>query len=349
MIKINEKNTSIMVEILSVFLFLFIGYVLFLNNLQGLNRLNGSDVHYGFQRGVTILQGGNPYNEFNMSSMLDQEKVPGFFPLYFYFMAAVTKISNSSFVLFIDNLRLLVFFCYSSLGLLIYSLLRKQSKMLATMGMILFMFNRWTLGLGLKQDTYVLFILLTSMILLHKDKYKYLSFLLFGIATAIKHITVFAFPVYFMSIAWPLFESLRNKNRKNILEELKKAIVSFLIILAPILLPSIYFIQRTPDRFFYSLMFNVTRTSEEAKRSGFDNLLVLYNQDANNSNFYYMLPRIPMVVALTLALYLLFTKKVGYYKYCAIAYFIFIAFNPTLFNQYFVWFTVFFPLSFLKE
>jgi hypothetical protein len=313
-----------------------------------LDSYNNGDVHHGFQRAVSILNGVNPYDEFNPEGMLIQNKVPGFFPLYFYFMALITKISNYSFVLFMDNLRYVVFVAYLCTGLAIYLLLRKKSIALALFGMCLFMFNRWTLNdvFDLKQDTYVIFITILSLSFLKTNKK--LSFLLFGTATALKHLTILISPIFAFEILNQIIRAWKNKGssqalRKNILDML----LCLTLALIPIVIPSIPFIIQTPKNFFSSIMFNVTRKPEASGvklNTGFDKMLVLYNQDKGNNNFYYMLPRIPMVTLLILLIVLYYKKKVLMWEYCALTYVVFVAFNPVLFGQYYTWMMGFLPL-----
>jgi hypothetical protein len=352
---INEKSTSILVEILSVGLILFVGYLLFLNNSHGLETFNNGDVHRGFQRGINVLNGINSYLEFNPDQMLMQEKVPGFFPLYFHLMAVIARISNYSFVLFLDNLRSLVFTAYLSIGLFIYFYLRKQSKLLGVFGMALFMFNRWTLGdvYNLKQDTYVLFPLLISLWQLQKDnvKNKIVAYLLFGVATAVKHLTIFAAPVYALFLVKPFFQFFSNWDKELFLKKLARFVLYIFILVLPILGPSIPYILDTPRHYKNAIMYNLTREGESKKNlgTGFDNLLVLYNQDRNNTNFYYMLPRAPMFIVFLLLVIALFIGKINVWKYCAFAYLIFVIFNPVIFGQYYVWFLAFAPLVLMKE
>lgn len=345
---INQKTVLFLTEIFSILLLFFIGYLLFLNNAKGLNTFDGGDVQRGFQRGLTILNKQNPYLEFNPDQMLDQEKVPGFFPLYFYLMAFIAKISNYSFVLFLDNLRLLVFFCYLGIGLFIYLMLRNQNKLLAFFGSFIFMFNRWTISdvLGLKQDSYVILLLLISLLLLRKNKY--FSFLLYGIATSIKHLTIFAFPIYFIEIITPFFANKKHTNIKNIFTDL---LIGISLMALPVVIPSIPYIKETPRNYFNSIFYNLTRSSEggDGLNNGFDSMLILYNQDKNQTNLFYMLPRLPMLIAFAILLAVLFTKKVTMWQYCALSYLVFIGFNPVLFGQYYTWFMAFFPLVFIQE
>ncbi len=349
---INEENTTLLVEILSVGLIIFIGYILFLNNSYGLNSFDSGDVHRGFQRGVNVLNGVNSYLEFNPERMLHQEKVPGFFPLYFQLMAVIARISNYSFVLFLDSLRYLVFAAYSLVGIVIYLLLRKQSKLLGILGMVIFMFNRWTLNnaFDLKQDTYVLAVLFISLLLLKKNKA--LSFLLFGVATAIKHLTIFLFPIYLLELFLPIMENRSDWRNKKFLGYLGRFFVYAFLLILPILGPSIPYIIETPQHYTSSIMYNLTRDPESnttTLSTGFDKVLVLYNQDRFQNNFFYMLPRLPMFVSFCIIALLYFTKKLTLWKYSAFAYLIFIGFNPVLFGQYYTWLMAFLPLVLVED
>ncbi len=345
--KLNKKTLNRINETLAVLLILFIGYILFLNNTPSLDAYNDGDVHRGFQRAVSILNGVNPYLEFNPNGMLIQNKVPGFFPLYFYFMALIARASNYSFVLFMDNLRYIVFAAYSCTGLAIYLLLRKKSSALALFGMCLYMFNRWTLGdaFNLKQDPYVISTTILSLWLLKRNRR--LSFLLYGTATAIKHLTILISPIFAFEILALIALAWKNKGssqalRKNVLEIL----LCVSLALIPIVIPSIPFIVQSPKNFFSSLMYNVTRKPEASGLqldTGFDKVLVLYNQDKGN-NFYYMLPRLPMVALMVLLIALYFKKKIYMWEYCALTYVVFVAFNPVLFGQYYTWMMGFLPL-----
>jgi hypothetical protein len=347
---LTEKNTKLIVEVLAVFSVLFFGLVVFSNNNLDYSFFQNKDVHRGFQRGVDVWLGVNSYDSFNPKNMLTQEKVPGFFPLYFYFMAVMAWISNFSYVIFIDYLKIFIFLCYSGIALLIYFYLRKESIILAILAMSIFMFNRWTLffALSLKQEPYVLLLLISSLLLLKKNKY--LSFFIFGVATGLKHLTILVFPLYLLDIYLNVF-----KNQKFFVTlkslEFKKYLVCFFLMSLPIIIPSISYYLDTPDKFVNSILFNITREPESMVNSeisiGLDRTLVLYNQDYTN-NFLLFLPRIPLLIVLVLINILLFKQKLSIWSYSALTYLAFISLNPTLFDQYMLWFFAFIAFS-IKE
>lgn len=343
-----SKYLNLIIESLVVFLILFFGLVVFSNNTLDFSFYHNGDVHRGFHRGLDVWAGVNSYLAFNPENMLTQEKVPGFFPLYFYIMAFFVWISNFSFVIFIDYLRFFTFIFYSIIGLLIYFYLRKTSILLALFGMCIFMFNRWTLFdvISLKQESYVLLLLLSSLLLLNKNKY--LSFILFGFATGIKHLTILILPVYFFDYYLNVFKD--KKFLKIVFSDYsKKYLISFFLMSLPIILPSISYFRDTPQNFINAILFNVTREPEstinEGIAVGLDRTLVLYNQDLMSS-FLLFLPRMPLILILIVVNIMLFKGKISTWSYAALTYLSFISLNPTLFNQYIVWFFAFLPFIF---
>lgn len=341
----NDRSLTYLIEVLAVFTLLFFGLIVFSNNTLDFSFYHNGDVHRGFHRGIDVWSGVNSYQAFNPDNMLTQEKVPGFFPLYFYLMAFFAWISNFSFVIFIDYLRFFTFVFYSSIGLIIYFYLRKTSVLLAILGMCLFMFNRWTLYdvISLKQESYVLLLLISSLLLLNKNKY--LAFFLFGFATGIKHLTILLLPLFLLDCYLNVFKN--NKFSKAVFSNaMKKYLFMFILMTLPIIIPSISYFMDTPEKFVNAILFNVTREPESAVNGniavGLDRTLILYNQDLTNG-FLLFLPRLPLIVILIIVNILLFKGSIGLWGYASLSYLSFISFNPTLFNQYIVWFFAFVP------
>jgi len=337
---LTEKNTSILIEIMSVGLILFFGLIVFSNNTFDFSFYRNGDVHRGFLRGIDVWAGVNSYESFNPTNMLTQEKVPGFFPLYFYVMAFFAWISNFSFIQFIDTLRFFTFIFYSALGILIYLNLRKYGKLLAVFGMVIFMFNRWTVFdvISLKQESYVLLLLLLSLLTLSKNKY--FSFFLFGCALGIKHLAILIAPLYIYHI---YLDYLSVKLSKKFFT---KYLFSILLCLSPILIPSIWYLRQNPQKMLNAILFNATRQPESEVVSnyivGLDKTLVLYNQDYSNT-FLLMLPRFPLIIVLVIINIFLFSGHLNKWSYSFLTFLAFVSFNPVLFGQYMMWLFLFVP------
>jgi hypothetical protein len=180
-----------------------------------------------------------------------------------------------------------------------------------------------------------------SLILLNKRTK--LSFLLYGIATGIKHLTVFAFPVYMLELI-----RLSRDIKKNLFQ----VIVLCFLLISPILIPSLPYLSKNRSTFFNAILYNGTRVPEASdtdRNSGLNKLFVLYNQDRFNTPIFYALPRIPLLVAVFALSLALFRKKLDMWQYCAFVYIGFVAFNPVLYGQYFTWTFAFLPFLFPKN
>lgn len=347
---LTEKTTSLALEIGALCLVFFVAYIVFANNTYGLKALTNSDIHWEYEWSISVINNVNPYLKQNPQHMLTQEKVPGLLPLYFYVLGSLAKIADYSVVSFFDLLRVVIFFIHITLGVTIYLLVRSHGKVVALLCMLVFMFNRWVLGSSfqLKQDSLACLLLLVSIHNL-KNK-KYLAFLLYGLATGIKHLTLLVFPIYLLYMAEPILVSIKNTRvSAKVLKPISVSALLFLLFLAPLVISAFPFVTKTPDKFAASLLYNLTREPEgENVRVGFDKLLILYNQDQNNTQFYYMLPRLPFVLILLLVAYLYMSHKINVWVYCALTYTVFIGFNPVVFNQYYTWLFVFVPLGLAK-
>lgn len=335
-----EKTTSVIVEVLAVALIIFIGHVVLLSNSYGLDDMQGSDLHWEFFWATDVSLGTNPYLSFDTKQLLAQEKVPGLLPFYFLVLAYVAKFGDFSFVLFLDFWRYIVFFAYSGVGVLIYLFVRPKSKLLAIFFVMYFMLNRLIISsvAGMKQDLLAIFFVMLALSLIKKNKL--LAFLFFGIATGIKHLTVFIAPIF-------LLEFIEIYSGGVTLEKIKRGVIVLLISTAPIVIPAIPFLVQSPEHFTGSILFNLTREPEAGiqRHTGFDRLLVLYNNEVNNNTFFYMLPRLPFLVVYLMCFYLLVIKRLSYFTFASLAYLVFVTFNPVMFGQYQTWFLAFLPLG----
>ena len=165
-------------------------------------------------------------------------------------------------------------------------------------------------------------------------KHKVVSFLFYGLSVGFKHIGIFIAPILLMPYL----------NKEMNFKDLIKGVLLFLI---PTVIVGLALILNNTQAFAFSMLFSFTRESSKLNTEfGYQNLLVLYDVGVkNNSIIFYLLPRLPLVVFSGLNVGLLLMKRILPLTYCFTALFIFIAFNPVLFSQYFTWIS---PLIFLQ-
>jgi hypothetical protein len=177
-------------------------------------------------------------------------------------------------------------------------------------------------------------------------KHPNISYALYGVATALKHLTILLLPIYicYLVCARSAFDAKST---------VKRILVLVALFLAPIVIPSIPYFLNSPTHMINSIAFNVTREPEtmfddNKEVVGFNKMFVLYNQD-NMSPFLLLLPRIPMIAMFLLLSIIYFKKVLSKWQYAMLAYVIFVSFNPTLFGQYFMWFFTFFCFGYASS
>ncbi len=334
----THKYFALVIEILAFALSFYLVIIVNKSNFKDADHLTTLDIDYEYQQATQIGAGQNPYAKILDYDLLTNRKFATLLPLYYYFLYIIVLAGNFSwynFALIYSN----VLWAAEMFGALaIYFIFRRENKKaLGFVAANFFMFNRWTIAniSDGKQDVIAIFLLMASIYLLtSKNKNaKIWAFFVYGLSMGIKHIGVFVAPIFLM----PLI------NREFSFKDLLKGAALFLI---PTFGVGIPVIVKNPLAFFYSMLFSFTREpSKLGVEFGYQNLLVLYNVGVEKNNiFYYLLPRLPLVVFSALNLVLLWLKKIPTMLYCLTGLFIFIAFNPMLATQYFTWIT---PVLFL--
>jgi hypothetical protein len=255
--------------------------------------------------------------------------------MYYYYLAVVSSAAGNQFTVFIDYFRSQLYFAEFLAGVMIYLIFRKNNnRFLGLIAGSFFMLNRWMIAnlRDTKQDVIAILFLMAALYLLTSanKKLKLASFLMLGLSIGIKHIGIFTTPVFLLPFI--------NKDLK-----LKDLIPAGLLFLLPTVGFGLPVILNNPQAFAYSMLFSFTRApAGKLSDFGFDKLLVLYDVGVKNNNiFFYFLPRLPLVIFSVANFALLITKKIPMYLYCFSSLFVFIAFNPVLFQQYFVWISPF--------
>ncbi len=330
--KASKNYLGIILEAALLILIFKLAMVVNMSNYKLVWEFDRADIKQEYLASVDITSGRNPYNKILDGDLLINRKYTTLFPLYYYFLALIIYYSNYVFEAFMGNYRLVLFFFEAISFLFIYLYFRRVNlKLLGILAASFFILNRWTIDLmaDAKQDIVAIAFIVVSLYFF-KTKIK-LSYLLYGISLGIKHLGIFILPVYFTPIIY--------KTRS-----LKMFLLDLSLIISPILVPSIPFLLDNLKSFVFSIVFSITRKpATTSVPFGYDKVLVFYNVGVkNNKVIYYLVPRIPLVIFSSINLILLFLKKVPVNFYVSSSIFIFIAFNPVLFDQYLTWVTPFF-------
>ncbi len=293
-----------------------------------------NDIYFEYQAAKQLQKGNNPYNRILEGNMIENDKSATQLPLYFYTLAYIRQISDNEFGEFLDNYRIVIFLAHILGGFLIYLFFRKINKRFFGLCAALFyMFNVWSLNsfLNLKQDMPAIALLLLSLYFLKNSKYRWLSYIFYGLSLGIKHIGIFIAPLYFT----PLFFKE---------DSFKKFSLNFFLLMLTIFIPSASLFFDNPLSFINSMLFSLTRSPLDTEITyGYNELLVQYNPSFNTGTlFQQLLPRLPLLIASLLTFVLLILRIIPKTTYAFLAILVFSIFNPIIFPQYMTWVT---PLS----
>ena len=260
------------------------------------------DIYFEYQSAKQLQNGENPYERILGSNMLENDKYATQLPLYFYVLVFIRQMSGNDFGDFLENWRMILYISQLVGGGVIYLAFRKsRSYFLGFCCALFYIFNVWSLNsiLYLKQDMPAISLLLLSFYFLASEKYRWLSYLFFGISLGIKHIGIFASPVFLMPFL--------NKQ-----DSPKQFFQNVTILLASVLLPSLPLFIANPQSFVNSMLFSLTRTPLNSEITyGYNELLVKYDPSYNTGTlFQQLLPRLPLLIASLLSAALLFSHKI---------------------------------------
>lgn len=288
-----------------------------------------NDIYFEYQAAKQLQKGINPYNRILEGNMIENDKYATQLPLYFYTLAFIRQISDNEFGEFLDNFRVIVFWAHVSGGILIYLFFRRvQKRFLGFCLALFYLFNVWSLNsfLNLKQDMLAIALLLLSLYIFRSSKFRWASYVFFGLSLGIKHIGVFIAPLFLTPL---IFKE----------DSLKKFLINMFLLLLTIFIPSAPLFFDNPASFINSMLFSLTRTPLGAEITyGYEELLVQYNPSYNTGTLYQqLLPRFPLLIASALAFILLILKTIPKNVYAFLAILVFAIFNPIIFPQYITW------------
>jgi len=335
---IHRLLTTTVAEILIFALLFFLAYRVYDINKKEIGPRR--DIAVEFATGIELKDGINPYTkvkEFGYD-LLRNRKYNEKLPTYYFFLLGIAATANYDFDTYINIFRWVTYLSAFAAAYFTFLTFKKQSHLLLGYTAAAFLlFNRWTL-LNLrdvKSDMIAIAFLIASMYFLSKKPK--LAYLLYGLSLGIKHVGIFAFPIYLM----PLI----NREIK-----FKKFVEYFSYTLVPTLLPSLVFLIQDAKSFILSVMFSVTRAPSSTNSSvpfGYDQILVKFNPTGIGflTPFFYMLPRLPLILFATLFFYLYVTKKLKGSFFVFGCFLFFATFNPVVLDQYFTWVAAFMMYS----
>jgi len=289
------------------------------------------DIYYDYLAAEQLLKGENPYNRILESNMIENDKYATQLPSYFYFLSLIAKFSQNIFSRFLEKFRLVLFWFQLAGGVFIYLLFRRiNNRLVGYCAAVFYMFNVWSLNsfMYLKQDMIAIALLVLSFYFFRNKTHRWISYVLFGLSLGIKHIGIFAFPMYLTPIFF-----------KN--DSFKRFVLNMLLLIFTILIPTTPLLIDNSLSIVNSMLFSLTRSPRSSEIIyGYNELLVKYDPAFNTGTlFQQLLPRLPLFIASLLCLILLILRKIPLSVYFFISILVFVIFNPVIYPQYITWVT----------
>jgi hypothetical protein len=285
------------------------------------------DTYYLYLDGKRIAEGQDPYSRILQSNMRDNQKYTTYFPGFIGLSYLTYQGRFREYANWLALWRIPFLISNLGIGILIFWVFYARGTPVAGIFFTLFwFFNRWTLFIvevsGL--DFLPIFLLLLSLLLLPRKRC--LALLLFSISLALKQIAIFLIPLF-------LIEAYQS-SEKNWLREM--FLTGVLIASIPAL-TSLPFLVWDARGYVYSIVFSVTRSQFQ------------FVQPANSIDMYLNLDgiaaRIPMLLLMLTAFWLMFKNKVSIFLAAMLTMLTFADFNSVFFSQYMPWFIMLLPFS----
>jgi len=284
----------------------------------------GSDTYYSWVEGDRILRGRNPYARILNGNMDDNKKYATYLPLFYEASAVTQYLGLEYYPKWIAFWRYIFIICNISIGLTLFAILySRRTWAISLLALLFWYFNRWTLNASMTValDLIPIFFMILSLALF--NKYRKVSYLLYGLSLAIKQIAIFLLPLY---LIWEFQQS----------RSIKKTILAGLWIVSIPLIASIPFLFWNAEGFFKSIIFSATRAAQNHfDADSIDTILGLRGLPA----------RIFFLFLLFLAYLTSWQRSVGRYGGAMLVMSVFIAFNSVLFMHYPAWLMALIPLA----
>ena len=322
----NRRNKSVSVILITAILALGASSALYVRSkFRGFDTIR-QDIYYLYVEGKRIISGENPYTRVLEGDMRSNDKYATYLPLFYLLSSASQLAGYRTPRGFVKFWRYVFTFCSIGVGFLIfYILYRGKHPILGLFGALFWFFNRWTLNVAvIAHIEFLPILLLLVSLLMLKDK-PGLSLFILGISLAIKHIAVFAVPLYLINI-W-------HRHKGNTLREMLIGI--FLVMSVPVAV-SLPFIIWNARGFVYSILFSATR--DACGHFGVYSIDHVFGIGGITA-------KIPMLALIVLVYCAFGRREIGIYMAVLFVLSAFLFLNSVLFVQYMCWIVPFIPLA----
>jgi hypothetical protein len=272
------------------------------------------DIYFVWEEGRRIAAGVNPYARVEQSDMIHNEKYPTYLPPIYLVAAFAVKTGCKDFPTFLIFWRTLILIFDIAIGLFLYFYSARRGKFYTgLLCLFIWLFARWGLYVWEIANTESLILLLMILSLYYWDKKPRTAALLFGAALGIKHFGVVLLPVLLA----------RSKDSREGLWRL-------VYILAVPALLSLPFFLWSPAGFSNAMVFSVVRESGSHLMEDSLSIGILFGRYGFYSRlFLFAVYGIYWIAAIR--------EKWNLWLAAAVAFFLFVSFNPVLYTQYFAW------------
>jgi uncharacterized membrane protein len=281
------------------------------------NTREWADTYYTWVEGKRILAGENPYARVLAGDMRENDKYATYFPLLYLLSAASQWAGLRDYGPWIFFWRQVFFLFTLAVGFLIFHVLhQRRGPVVALLGFLLWLFNRWTLTslMAAHPESLPIFFLLLSVLVFPKRPRT--ALLLFGVSLALKQIAIFAVPLY---LIWVWHDSKGS---------LRRVLSAAAALAAVPLLLSLPFLLWNAEGYLKSICFSATRYPlVYSGANSVDILLGLQGPAA----------RLPMLALMGLVYLAAWRRRVGPFTGVFLVQFLFAAMNTVHFPQYVCW------------
>lgn len=246
--------------------------------------------------------------------MIHNDKYPTYLPLVYLFAGLIVKTGFRDFQTFLIFLRVLILIFDIAIGLFLFYYIAQRGRFhTALLALFIWLFARWGLYVWeiANAETIILFFMILS--LYYWDKKPRTAGVLFGLALGMKQFGVLLLPVLVA----------RSRDRKE-------GVSRLIFILAIPALSSLPFFLWNPAGFSKAMVFHIVRESGSHLTEDSQSIGILFGR-------YGLYSRLFLFAVFVIFWITAIREKWNLWLAAAVAFFLFVSFNPVLYTQYFLW------------